>query len=237
MIRRPPRSTHCISSAASDVYKRQVHGTYIWVNIYIAYLQVNSQYQENNKGFIIIKTVLIAVPFLMLAAICVLPFTKYTNMTFNHYVGCIGAFIQILYIFGNLAFMITRINKFYFISAQFMLKLKILMYTLIVGCIYRLIFNIIATSSQKVLISMKNYEDHQEATVTKCHDQGPSWGIITFLLYFFGDAVPTYILILLFNPKTAKEQEFQKESQIEDESLSNSYPNQDKASMNSSLLN
>eukprot|EP00825_Cyclidium_porcatum_P045346 TRINITY_DN6879_c0_g1_i1.p3 TRINITY_DN6879_c0_g1~~TRINITY_DN6879_c0_g1_i1.p3 ORF type:complete len:118 (-),score=29.02 TRINITY_DN6879_c0_g1_i1:457-810(-) len=31
MIRRPPRSTHCISSAASDVYKRQyqrrVHGT------------------------------------------------------------------------------------------------------------------------------------------------------------------------------------------------------------------
>eukprot|EP00825_Cyclidium_porcatum_P003843 TRINITY_DN11782_c0_g2_i1.p2 TRINITY_DN11782_c0_g2~~TRINITY_DN11782_c0_g2_i1.p2 ORF type:complete len:155 (-),score=29.14 TRINITY_DN11782_c0_g2_i1:35-499(-) len=27
MIRRPPRSTHCISSAASDVYKRQVHGS------------------------------------------------------------------------------------------------------------------------------------------------------------------------------------------------------------------
>eukprot|EP00825_Cyclidium_porcatum_P050016 TRINITY_DN8797_c0_g1_i8.p2 TRINITY_DN8797_c0_g1~~TRINITY_DN8797_c0_g1_i8.p2 ORF type:complete len:114 (+),score=24.20 TRINITY_DN8797_c0_g1_i8:129-470(+) len=25
MIRRPPRSTHCISSAASDVYKRQVY--------------------------------------------------------------------------------------------------------------------------------------------------------------------------------------------------------------------
>eukprot|EP00825_Cyclidium_porcatum_P005084 TRINITY_DN1242_c0_g1_i13.p2 TRINITY_DN1242_c0_g1~~TRINITY_DN1242_c0_g1_i13.p2 ORF type:complete len:126 (+),score=25.74 TRINITY_DN1242_c0_g1_i13:118-495(+) len=25
MIRRPPRSTHCISSAASDVYKRQFH--------------------------------------------------------------------------------------------------------------------------------------------------------------------------------------------------------------------
>eukprot|EP00969_Alexandrium_andersonii_P105687 4662771-Alexandrium_andersonii.AAC.1 len=24
MIRRPPRSTHCVSSAASDVYKRQV---------------------------------------------------------------------------------------------------------------------------------------------------------------------------------------------------------------------
>ena len=26
MIRRPPRSTHCISSAASDVYKRQALG-------------------------------------------------------------------------------------------------------------------------------------------------------------------------------------------------------------------
>ena len=26
MIRRPPRSTHCISSAASDVYKRQSQG-------------------------------------------------------------------------------------------------------------------------------------------------------------------------------------------------------------------
>eukprot|EP00825_Cyclidium_porcatum_P035876 TRINITY_DN37662_c0_g1_i2.p2 TRINITY_DN37662_c0_g1~~TRINITY_DN37662_c0_g1_i2.p2 ORF type:complete len:126 (-),score=18.20 TRINITY_DN37662_c0_g1_i2:181-558(-) len=43
MIRRPPRSTHCISSAASDVYKRQTQSTwgehlsqyplvsYIWV--------------------------------------------------------------------------------------------------------------------------------------------------------------------------------------------------------------
>eukprot|EP00826_Nyctotherus_ovalis_P033740 TRINITY_DN2748_c0_g1_i19.p1 TRINITY_DN2748_c0_g1~~TRINITY_DN2748_c0_g1_i19.p1 ORF type:complete len:103 (-),score=47.22 TRINITY_DN2748_c0_g1_i19:45-332(-) len=28
MIRRPPRSTHCISSAASDVYKRQVERLY-----------------------------------------------------------------------------------------------------------------------------------------------------------------------------------------------------------------
>ena len=28
MIRRPPRSTHCISSAASDVYKRQVWNTH-----------------------------------------------------------------------------------------------------------------------------------------------------------------------------------------------------------------
>ena len=29
MIRRPPRSTHCISSAASDVYKRQAYETYL----------------------------------------------------------------------------------------------------------------------------------------------------------------------------------------------------------------
>jgi len=28
MIRRPPRSTHCISSAASDVYKRQASSRY-----------------------------------------------------------------------------------------------------------------------------------------------------------------------------------------------------------------
>eukprot|EP00825_Cyclidium_porcatum_P024096 TRINITY_DN2662_c0_g1_i5.p1 TRINITY_DN2662_c0_g1~~TRINITY_DN2662_c0_g1_i5.p1 ORF type:complete len:137 (+),score=28.70 TRINITY_DN2662_c0_g1_i5:10-420(+) len=30
MIRRPPRSTHCISSAASDVYKRQVSTQSTW---------------------------------------------------------------------------------------------------------------------------------------------------------------------------------------------------------------
>eukprot|EP00825_Cyclidium_porcatum_P020553 TRINITY_DN23243_c0_g1_i4.p1 TRINITY_DN23243_c0_g1~~TRINITY_DN23243_c0_g1_i4.p1 ORF type:complete len:186 (-),score=35.96 TRINITY_DN23243_c0_g1_i4:180-737(-) len=29
MIRRPPRSTHCISSAASDVYKRQINAEYM----------------------------------------------------------------------------------------------------------------------------------------------------------------------------------------------------------------
>eukprot|EP00825_Cyclidium_porcatum_P037436 TRINITY_DN4130_c0_g2_i1.p1 TRINITY_DN4130_c0_g2~~TRINITY_DN4130_c0_g2_i1.p1 ORF type:complete len:282 (+),score=48.78 TRINITY_DN4130_c0_g2_i1:133-978(+) len=33
MIRRPPRSTHCISSAASDVYKRQIiHGLFLAQN-------------------------------------------------------------------------------------------------------------------------------------------------------------------------------------------------------------
>eukprot|EP00826_Nyctotherus_ovalis_P057641 TRINITY_DN788_c0_g3_i2.p1 TRINITY_DN788_c0_g3~~TRINITY_DN788_c0_g3_i2.p1 ORF type:complete len:112 (-),score=11.80 TRINITY_DN788_c0_g3_i2:121-432(-) len=31
MIRRPPRSTHCISSAASDVYKRQLLSLSNWV--------------------------------------------------------------------------------------------------------------------------------------------------------------------------------------------------------------
>eukprot|EP00825_Cyclidium_porcatum_P016495 TRINITY_DN19501_c0_g1_i1.p3 TRINITY_DN19501_c0_g1~~TRINITY_DN19501_c0_g1_i1.p3 ORF type:complete len:137 (+),score=29.82 TRINITY_DN19501_c0_g1_i1:94-504(+) len=34
MIRRPPRSTHCISSAASDVYKRQVSTQSTWENSY-----------------------------------------------------------------------------------------------------------------------------------------------------------------------------------------------------------
>eukprot|EP00825_Cyclidium_porcatum_P026548 TRINITY_DN28557_c0_g1_i1.p1 TRINITY_DN28557_c0_g1~~TRINITY_DN28557_c0_g1_i1.p1 ORF type:complete len:174 (-),score=46.20 TRINITY_DN28557_c0_g1_i1:122-643(-) len=33
MIRRPPRSTHCISSAASDVYKRQVSTQSTWGNL------------------------------------------------------------------------------------------------------------------------------------------------------------------------------------------------------------
>eukprot|EP00825_Cyclidium_porcatum_P019495 TRINITY_DN22130_c0_g1_i1.p3 TRINITY_DN22130_c0_g1~~TRINITY_DN22130_c0_g1_i1.p3 ORF type:complete len:143 (+),score=41.15 TRINITY_DN22130_c0_g1_i1:46-474(+) len=34
MIRRPPRSTHCISSAASDVYKRQgINAEYMGLNL------------------------------------------------------------------------------------------------------------------------------------------------------------------------------------------------------------
>ena len=35
MIRRPPRSTHCISSAASDVYKRQVLGLEVGADDYL----------------------------------------------------------------------------------------------------------------------------------------------------------------------------------------------------------
>eukprot|EP00831_Metopus_contortus_P026086 TRINITY_DN22287_c0_g1_i6.p3 TRINITY_DN22287_c0_g1~~TRINITY_DN22287_c0_g1_i6.p3 ORF type:complete len:102 (-),score=19.24 TRINITY_DN22287_c0_g1_i6:155-460(-) len=48
MIRRPPRSTQGVSSAASDVYKRQVHGElnkqqdrmleYLALSLYIKYL-------------------------------------------------------------------------------------------------------------------------------------------------------------------------------------------------------
>eukprot|EP00825_Cyclidium_porcatum_P049627 TRINITY_DN8626_c0_g1_i1.p1 TRINITY_DN8626_c0_g1~~TRINITY_DN8626_c0_g1_i1.p1 ORF type:complete len:110 (+),score=35.69 TRINITY_DN8626_c0_g1_i1:145-474(+) len=52
MIRRPPRSTHCISSAASDVYKRQVHGN-------AEYMGENScsysNYQEENEQIVFKK--------------------------------------------------------------------------------------------------------------------------------------------------------------------------------------
>ena len=42
MIRRPPRSTHCISSAASDVYKRQVWPYYIFlINIHVQVIDVS----------------------------------------------------------------------------------------------------------------------------------------------------------------------------------------------------
>eukprot|EP00825_Cyclidium_porcatum_P037715 TRINITY_DN4215_c0_g1_i1.p2 TRINITY_DN4215_c0_g1~~TRINITY_DN4215_c0_g1_i1.p2 ORF type:complete len:102 (+),score=25.76 TRINITY_DN4215_c0_g1_i1:143-448(+) len=46
MIRRPPRSTHCISSAASDVYKRQ----YIYcVGMFIiTSFQINKQNKQKN---------------------------------------------------------------------------------------------------------------------------------------------------------------------------------------------
>eukprot|EP00825_Cyclidium_porcatum_P047705 TRINITY_DN7805_c0_g1_i1.p2 TRINITY_DN7805_c0_g1~~TRINITY_DN7805_c0_g1_i1.p2 ORF type:complete len:116 (+),score=29.17 TRINITY_DN7805_c0_g1_i1:76-423(+) len=40
MIRRPPRSTHCISSAASDVYKRQVSTQSTWEQVLRDELQV-----------------------------------------------------------------------------------------------------------------------------------------------------------------------------------------------------
>eukprot|EP00826_Nyctotherus_ovalis_P056458 TRINITY_DN7625_c0_g1_i1.p1 TRINITY_DN7625_c0_g1~~TRINITY_DN7625_c0_g1_i1.p1 ORF type:complete len:131 (-),score=23.87 TRINITY_DN7625_c0_g1_i1:289-660(-) len=43
MIRRPPRSTHCISSAASDVYKRQVKYRECKEKIYKLLLSVVAQ--------------------------------------------------------------------------------------------------------------------------------------------------------------------------------------------------
>eukprot|EP00825_Cyclidium_porcatum_P011636 TRINITY_DN15991_c0_g1_i1.p2 TRINITY_DN15991_c0_g1~~TRINITY_DN15991_c0_g1_i1.p2 ORF type:complete len:149 (-),score=24.00 TRINITY_DN15991_c0_g1_i1:312-758(-) len=51
MIRRPPRSTHCISSAASDVYKRQVSTQSTWVCIILLALCddvkfINTEYCE-----------------------------------------------------------------------------------------------------------------------------------------------------------------------------------------------
>eukprot|EP00826_Nyctotherus_ovalis_P030747 TRINITY_DN2454_c0_g2_i5.p2 TRINITY_DN2454_c0_g2~~TRINITY_DN2454_c0_g2_i5.p2 ORF type:complete len:126 (-),score=49.96 TRINITY_DN2454_c0_g2_i5:752-1093(-) len=48
MIRRPPRSTHCISSAASDVYKRQIlPGDDESVeNFKKSFEEINSIYQE-----------------------------------------------------------------------------------------------------------------------------------------------------------------------------------------------
>eukprot|EP00825_Cyclidium_porcatum_P038847 TRINITY_DN4595_c0_g1_i6.p1 TRINITY_DN4595_c0_g1~~TRINITY_DN4595_c0_g1_i6.p1 ORF type:complete len:217 (+),score=60.96 TRINITY_DN4595_c0_g1_i6:112-762(+) len=72
MIRRPPRSTHCISSAASDVYKRQyqrrVHGdiligSMVFIGIWIAgtiffayYVTIRTkepQYKAENKRYCI----------------------------------------------------------------------------------------------------------------------------------------------------------------------------------------
>ena len=44
MIRRPPRSTHCISSAASDVYKRQVYS----IIEFLKYLQTASHTDISN---------------------------------------------------------------------------------------------------------------------------------------------------------------------------------------------
>ena len=40
MIRRPPRSTHCISSAASDVYKRQA----VWLSFFPPFNSCTLQY-------------------------------------------------------------------------------------------------------------------------------------------------------------------------------------------------
>eukprot|EP00825_Cyclidium_porcatum_P004614 TRINITY_DN12183_c0_g1_i2.p1 TRINITY_DN12183_c0_g1~~TRINITY_DN12183_c0_g1_i2.p1 ORF type:complete len:385 (-),score=72.19 TRINITY_DN12183_c0_g1_i2:40-1194(-) len=49
MIRRPPRSTHCISSAASDVYKRQVQNYDQAKNV--SFYVPNQQQTSSNQGF------------------------------------------------------------------------------------------------------------------------------------------------------------------------------------------
>eukprot|EP00825_Cyclidium_porcatum_P046619 TRINITY_DN7383_c0_g1_i1.p1 TRINITY_DN7383_c0_g1~~TRINITY_DN7383_c0_g1_i1.p1 ORF type:complete len:100 (-),score=24.67 TRINITY_DN7383_c0_g1_i1:15-314(-) len=54
MIRRPPRSTHCISSAASDVYKRQI---YMYARMYLQKIQcysVNIYIEAQIFGFYLI---------------------------------------------------------------------------------------------------------------------------------------------------------------------------------------
>eukprot|EP00825_Cyclidium_porcatum_P023152 TRINITY_DN2546_c0_g1_i11.p2 TRINITY_DN2546_c0_g1~~TRINITY_DN2546_c0_g1_i11.p2 ORF type:complete len:117 (-),score=29.17 TRINITY_DN2546_c0_g1_i11:45-395(-) len=51
MIRRPPRSTHCISSAASDVYKRQ---DYTHVDDYIDATRLTAFANTNNQ-FVVLK--------------------------------------------------------------------------------------------------------------------------------------------------------------------------------------
>eukprot|EP00825_Cyclidium_porcatum_P026976 TRINITY_DN28_c0_g1_i3.p1 TRINITY_DN28_c0_g1~~TRINITY_DN28_c0_g1_i3.p1 ORF type:complete len:503 (-),score=97.54 TRINITY_DN28_c0_g1_i3:8-1516(-) len=68
MIRRPPRSTHCISSAASDVYKRQVVSTQsTWgINqfLYIKYQkkisQTSTQIQMNFKVILLLTLLVCA---------------------------------------------------------------------------------------------------------------------------------------------------------------------------------
>eukprot|EP00826_Nyctotherus_ovalis_P017460 TRINITY_DN15149_c0_g1_i1.p1 TRINITY_DN15149_c0_g1~~TRINITY_DN15149_c0_g1_i1.p1 ORF type:complete len:129 (-),score=44.14 TRINITY_DN15149_c0_g1_i1:129-491(-) len=46
MIRRPPRSTHCISSAASDVYKRQAVDAKMFQYRFGEYCEIK-EYMEN----------------------------------------------------------------------------------------------------------------------------------------------------------------------------------------------
>eukprot|EP00825_Cyclidium_porcatum_P033067 TRINITY_DN35164_c0_g1_i1.p1 TRINITY_DN35164_c0_g1~~TRINITY_DN35164_c0_g1_i1.p1 ORF type:complete len:358 (-),score=14.84 TRINITY_DN35164_c0_g1_i1:28-1101(-) len=55
MIRRPPRSTHCISSAASDVYKRQINAEYMGGAEYKYFVEsvlapYDNQYAIENNG-------------------------------------------------------------------------------------------------------------------------------------------------------------------------------------------
>eukprot|EP00825_Cyclidium_porcatum_P052102 TRINITY_DN9769_c0_g1_i1.p2 TRINITY_DN9769_c0_g1~~TRINITY_DN9769_c0_g1_i1.p2 ORF type:complete len:113 (+),score=24.11 TRINITY_DN9769_c0_g1_i1:128-466(+) len=46
MIRRPPRSTHCISSAASDVYKRQINAEYMGIMNRVVIMMLHINYNQ-----------------------------------------------------------------------------------------------------------------------------------------------------------------------------------------------
>ena len=56
MIRRPPRSTHCISSAASDVYKRQTQDYLvsenwrIWPIVFLVWALAGAAYGASNTS-------------------------------------------------------------------------------------------------------------------------------------------------------------------------------------------
>jgi len=56
MIRRPPRSTHCISSAASDVYKRQVQARAQLIDVKVHRLDLErvdrAQTEDQREGFL-----------------------------------------------------------------------------------------------------------------------------------------------------------------------------------------
>ena len=67
MIRRPPRSTHCISSAASDVYKRQAHeytkGNLLWaLNLKPKDQDIKNKLSEVEKKLSLNK---LTIPFLL----------------------------------------------------------------------------------------------------------------------------------------------------------------------------
>eukprot|EP00825_Cyclidium_porcatum_P041993 TRINITY_DN5634_c0_g2_i2.p4 TRINITY_DN5634_c0_g2~~TRINITY_DN5634_c0_g2_i2.p4 ORF type:complete len:104 (-),score=43.28 TRINITY_DN5634_c0_g2_i2:764-1075(-) len=50
MIRRPPRSTHCISSAASDVYKRQTQSTWVYQKLFLFLFEKRDKQKEKEEN-------------------------------------------------------------------------------------------------------------------------------------------------------------------------------------------
>ena len=63
MIRRPPRSTHCISSAASDVYKRQfIYGLFIQGFLFLLLMRM-----KNPSVFLIFTIIACFIPEILFA--------------------------------------------------------------------------------------------------------------------------------------------------------------------------